>query len=207
LPIGHDEAGGNNGMDAKIVTGNSRMKCTRHAFAAIMLVASGMLVADCTSTSKPQLTVETTGVTDEPATGYTDIKPGSEQDFILQVGRRVYFTSGSAELDDVTRETLDLQAAWLNNHPGWLVKLQGYADDPGGVGANLSISDKRANAVMNYLADKGVNRQRMWAKGYGKERQVRDCNNISCKALNRRVVVNLRKEFDEAAPQFKQVRG
>lgn len=183
------------------------MKCNLGSIAAILLIASAMSVGGCTSTGRPDLSVETTGVTDEPATGYADIKPGSEQDFIMAVGRRVYFSSGSAELDDVTRETLDLQAAWLNNNPGWLIKLQGYADDPGGIGANLSISDKRANAVMNYLADKGVNPQRMWAKGYGKERQVRDCNNISCKALNRRVVVNLRKEFDEAAPQFKQVRG
>jgi peptidoglycan-associated lipoprotein len=201
------EPGGKNGMDDTVVIRNSRMRGILGWFVAILLIASAMSVAGCTTTSRSNLSVETSGVTDEPATGYTDIKPGSEQDFIMAVGRRVYFASGSAELDDVTRETLDLQAAWLNNNPAWLIKLQGYADDPGGVGANISISDKRANAVMNYLADKGVNPQRMWAKGYGKERQVRDCNNISCKALNRRVVVNLRKEFDEAAPQFKQVRG
>ena len=110
-------------------------------------------------------------------------------------------SGGSAALDDVARETLDMQAAWLNRNPSWLIKLQGYADDPGT--SNTALSDKRAKAVMDYLATKGVNPQRMWAQGYGKERMVRDCPDISCKALNRRVVTNLRTEFDEAAPQFK----
>lgn len=171
------------------------------------LIASGLIFSSCSTTSRPNLSVETTGVTDEPATGFANIKQGSEEDFIMSVGRRVYFTSGSAQLDDVTRETLELQAAWLRNNPGWLIKLQGYADDPKGHNANIDLSAKRAKAVMDYLAEKGVSRQRMWAKGYGRERQVRDCKNISCKALNRRVVVNLRKEYDEAAPQFKQARG
>ena len=122
----------------------------------------------------------------------------------MNAGRRVYFAAGSAALDDVTRETLDIQAAWLQQNSSWLVKLQGYADDPGTGAANIALSDKRARAVMEYLASSGVNPQRMWAKGNGKQRPVRDCAEKSCKAQNRRVVTNLRTEFDEAAPQFKQ---
>ena len=121
----------------------------------------------------------------------------------MEVGRRVYFTRNSAELDDVARETLDLQATWLQRHPRWLIKVQGHSDDPGIELANVALSDKRASAVFNYLASKGVSPQRMWTQGYGRKRLVRDCPELACKALNRRVVVNLRTEFDDAAPQRK----
>jgi peptidoglycan-associated lipoprotein len=178
----------------------------RGGFIALSLALS-LLATACSDTASPTLSRVTEGVTDEPAPGYEQIRPGSEEEFIMLAGRRLYFSSGSAELDDVTRETLDIQAQWLRANPNWLVKLQGFADDPGGGSANVALSDRRAKAVMDYLAQRGVNPQRMWAKGYGIDRQVRDCNDLACKAQNRRVVVNLRTEFDEAAPQFRQARG
>lgn len=170
--------------------------------AAVAALVSALGLAACNDVSRPELSAAPAprGVTDQVAPGYASVQTGSEEDFILTAGRRVYFSSGSADLDDVTRETLDLQAAFLQRHPQWLVKLQGYADDPGN---NIALSSRRAEAVMNYLASKGVDRNRMWAKGYGKERPVRDCADISCKAQNRRVVVNLRTEYDDAAPQKK----
>ncbi len=181
-------------------------------FRVIVLLRPLMLVgvlaamlSGCNDIAKPELAVapQPTGVTDEPARGYAPIQPGSEEDFIMNAGRRIYFSSGSAELDDVARETLDIQAAWLTRNANWLAKLQGFSDDPGSASANTALSTKRANNVLNYLASKGINPQRMWAKGNGKERPVRDCPETSCKAQNRRVVVNLRTEFDDAAPQKK----
>jgi peptidoglycan-associated lipoprotein len=181
----------------------------KHIAIASIAVLATLFAAGCSQTEKPLLAnisaPQLSGYTDDPAPGYENIKPGSEEEFILNVGRRLYFAGNSAELDDTTRETLDLQAAWLNQNPAWLVKLQGYADDS--ASADQSLSGKRAKAVMDYLASRGVDANRMWAKGYGKDRQVLDCAALSCKALNRRVVVNLRTEFDEAAPQFKQARG
>jgi len=165
-------------------------------------LAFAMLLSACNDVSSPQLSAAPgpRGKTDQIVSGYDNIVAGSEEEFILTAGRRIYFTSGSADLDDVARETLDIQAAFLQRNPQWLVKLQGYADDPGN---NVALSTKRAEAALNYLASKGVDRNRMWAKGYGQERPVRDCADISCKAQNRRVVVNLRTEYDDAAPQRK----
>ncbi len=96
----------------------------------------------------------------------------------------------------VAKTTLDGQIAWLNKYPQWLVKLQGFADDPGSDSAQVALSQKRADAVMSYLAAGGVAQSRMWAKGYGKDRQVRDCPDKACKVQNRRVVTNLRNERD-----------
>ncbi|MXN66859.1 OmpA family protein [Stappia sp. GBMRC 2046] len=136
----------------------------------------------------------TPDVTNAPAAGFEKISAGSEQDFIVNVGRRAYFTQGSATLDDTAKMTLDKQAEFLKANPNWYAKVQGFADDPGGDAANISLSQKRADAVMAYLVSKGVSPDRLWAKGYGTERLVRDCDDIECKAQNRRVVTNLREE-------------
>ena len=97
-----------------------------------------------------------TGKTNDPAAGFKNMQAGSEEDFILNVGRRTFFTAGSATLDSVAKTTLDGQIAWLNKYPQWLVKLQGFADDSGGDSAQVALSQKRADAVMAYLAAGGV---------------------------------------------------
>ena len=135
-----------------------------------------------------------TKATNEPAPGFENVKTGSEEDFMLNVGRRTYFSGGSATIDDTAKVTLDKQAEWLNKNTSWKIKLQGFADDPGSEAANKALSAKRANNVMNYLASKGVARNRMWAKGYGRDRIIRDCPDIECKSQNRRVISNLRVE-------------
>ena len=50
---------------------------------------------------------------------------------------------------------------------------------------------------MAYLAAGGVAQSRMWAKGYGKDREVRECPQKACQVQNRRVVTNLRSERDQ----------
>jgi peptidoglycan-associated lipoprotein len=158
-----------------------------------------MLLASCQSTPMEPPGVQEppmSGETNEPAPGYQNMQSGSEEDFILNVGRRTFFPAGSAALDSVAKTTLDSQIAWLNKYPQWLVKLQGFADDGGGESAQVTLSQKRADVVMAYLAAGGVGQNRMWAKGYGKDREVRDCPDKACKVQNRRVVTNLRNERD-----------
>lgn len=149
-----------------------------------------MLVAACTSSGNknPSLTEDTS-----TSTGAINVVQGSEQDFMVNVGRRIFFTQGSAALDDTARATLDKQAQWLNQYPNWKVKLQGSADDPGSPQAQTALSQKRADAVKNYLASLGIGPERMLAKGYGREKIGDDCPEIECKAQNRRVVTNLQE--------------
>lgn len=172
---------------------------------ARVLACAGFLVllAACTSTSvdgvngnDAELKTVTGGQTNEAAPGFENVQPGSEEDFVLNVGRRIFFTQGSATLDSTAKATLDQQIAWLNKYPGWLVKLQGFADDGGSDSAQVALSQKRADAVMAYLAAGGISSTRMWAKGYGRDRLVRDCPDKACKVQNRRVVTNLRNERD-----------
>ena len=165
------------------------------AATAMLLALTACTTTDIASVEEPAA-APLTGQTNDPAPGFENVKAGSEEDFILSVGRRIYFTQDSAKLDTVAMTTLDNQAAWLNRNPTWLVKLQGFADDSGSESKLKTLSQQRANAVMAYLVSKGVDTRRMWAKGYGADREVRDCTQRSCKVQNRRVVANLRTERD-----------
>jgi len=156
----------------------------------VLAVLLAGLVAGCNTVNLGG----TPDVTNARAPGFEKVSAGSEEDFIINVGRRTYFEKGSAKLDDTAKRTLDAQASWLVNNRRWYVKLQGHADDPGNPETNRSLSQRRADAVMAYLASKGVDAARMWSKGYARDRLVRDCADIECTAQNRRVVSNLRTD-------------
>jgi len=163
---------------------------------AVFALMIGFGVAGCNSAGG----LSSPDVTNAPAAGFGNISPGSEEEFIINVGRRVYFDQGSAVVTDEARITIENQAKWLKSNKKWLVKIQGHADDPGSEAAQKTLSTQRANAVMAELVKLGVNPKRMWVKGYGVERPVTDCDKVTCQSQNRRVVVNLREEFDDSAP-------
>jgi peptidoglycan-associated lipoprotein len=164
-------------------------------------VFAGLLAfaASCSTTgiSPDTLPPQTGGQTDDPAAGFENVKAGSEEEFILSAGRRIYFSEGSATLDDTAKVTVNNQIAFLQKYPRWFAKLQGFADDPGGDAKMVQLSQQRADAVMNYMIANGVAPGRLWAKGYGKERVVRACTERACKVQNRRVITNLRDTREE----------
>ncbi len=168
---------------------------TRSFFAGATFAAPfAALALSLTLSGCNSLEASTPDVTNAAAAGFGTISTGSEEDFILNVGRRTYFAEGSAQIDDTARMTLDKQAEFLLANRNWYAKIQGFADDPGNSAANERLSRQRADAVMAYLESKGVAGNRLWAKGYGIDRKVRDCSEIECKAQNRRTVTNLREE-------------
>lgn len=165
-------------------------------WARLFSVFALLALAGCGAGAGVQQNGSGLSLTNSPAAGFENMRTGSEEDFMLNVGRRTYFVENSAELDSTALVTLDKQANWLLANPGWLVKVQGFADDPGSEADNKSLSSRRAEEVMNYLVSRGVPANRMWAKGYGRDRLIRDCNDIVCKSQNRRVISNLRDQFD-----------
>jgi peptidoglycan-associated lipoprotein len=137
--------------------------------------------------------VEATGA---PVGAGIAVPPGSYEDFIVNVGRRIYFAEGSAELDDTARVTLKSQAEWLQRYTDYNVKIQGFSDDPGTPEQNRALGLRRADAARTYLASLGVPTSRMRTKTYGsaKERLTNDCDDRSCRAQNRRVHTVLERE-------------
>jgi peptidoglycan-associated lipoprotein len=117
--------------------------------------------------------------------------PGSQQDFIVNVGDRVFFESDSSELTPQARDTLDKQAQWLNQYNRYAFTIEGHADERGTREYNIALGARRAQTVQSYLVSRGVMAQRMHTISYGKERPVAVCNDISCWSQNRRAVTVL----------------
>jgi peptidoglycan-associated lipoprotein len=117
--------------------------------------------------------------------------PGSPQDFVVNVGDRVFFETDSTELTPQARATLDKQAQWLGQHNRYAFTVEGHADERGTREYNIALGARRATTVRDYLAARGVEAGRMRTISYGKERPVAVCNDISCWSQNRRVVTVL----------------
>ena len=117
--------------------------------------------------------------------------PGSQQDFVVNVGDRVFFESDSTELTVQSRGTLDKQAQWLQQYGNYTFTIEGHADERGTREYNIALGARRAQAVRDYLASRGVQPGRMRTVSYGKERPVAVCNDISCWSQNRRAVTVL----------------
>ena len=117
--------------------------------------------------------------------------PGSQQDFVVNVGDRVFFESDSTELSSTAQATLDKQARWLQQYARYSFTIEGHADERGTREYNIALGARRAQTVREYLASRGISPQRMRTISYGKERPVAVCDNISCWSQNRRVVTVL----------------
>jgi peptidoglycan-associated lipoprotein len=117
--------------------------------------------------------------------------PGSQQDFVVNVGDRVFFETDSTELTPQSRATLDKQAQWLTNYSQYSFTLEGHADERGTREYNIALGARRAQGVRDYLISRGIQANRMRTISYGKERPVAVCNDISCWSQNRRVVTVL----------------
>ena len=114
--------------------------------------------------------------------------PGSQQEFLVTVGDRVFFETDSSSLTSTAQATLDKQAAWLNKYANYRILIEGHADERGTREYNIALGARRASVVVNYLVSRGVNAQRIQQKSFGKERPVAICDDISCWSQNRRAV-------------------
>ena len=117
--------------------------------------------------------------------------PGSQQDFVVNVGDRVWFQVDSSELTQQSIATLDKQAQWLRTYPQYAFTVEGHADERGTREYNIALGARRAQAVRDFLASRGIQAHRMRTISYGKERPVAVCNDISCWSQNRRSVTVL----------------
>jgi peptidoglycan-associated lipoprotein len=114
--------------------------------------------------------------------------PGSQQDFTLNVGDRVFFAEDQSVLTPQSQETLTRQAQWLQQYPNVMVQVEGHADERGTREYNIALSARRATAARDFLISQGVNGSRISSIAYGKERPVALCDAEQCWSQNRRAV-------------------
>jgi len=148
-------------------------------FAAV--IAAALAVAGC---AKHDVAAGTSAMASAAA-------PGTQQDFVVNVGDRVFFDTDSSDLSPQARATLDKQADWLTHYGQYAFTVEGHADERGTREYNIALGARRAQTVRDYLVSRGIPAQRMRTISYGKERPVAVCDDISCWSQNRRAVTVL----------------
>ncbi len=99
----------------------------------------------------------------------------------------VTFGSGNATLTPNAKKVLDGIAEQLLASPNVRIEIQGHTDNVGNPKSNLDLSERRAKAVVGYLALKGVKMNRMRAVGYGQDAPMADNKTKEGRELNRRI--------------------
>jgi peptidoglycan-associated lipoprotein len=131
------------------------------------------------------------GLNDANAMAGGAATPGSQQDFVVNVGDRVFFESDQTDLSPQAIATLDKQVQWLQTYNRYSFTIEGHADERGTREYNIALGARRAQSVRSFFASKGIDPSRMRTISYGKERPVAVCNDISCWSQNRRAVTVL----------------
>ncbi len=148
--------------------------------------ASGTGSATTSSSSTPSASASAS--TSAPAPAPMTLKPGSQEDLVVNVGDRVFFGFDKYNLSAEARSILEKQAAWLKKYPSVTISVEGHADERGTREYNLGLGDRRANSVKDYLVALGSNPSRIKTISYGKERPVALGSNEAAWAQNRRGV-------------------
>lgn len=101
----------------------------------------------------------------------------------------VHFETGKADITSDSEAALSDFAKTLTDNPTWNIRVEGYTDNRGNVDANRQLSEERAQAVVNWLTQHGIDRNRLTAKGYGQSRPVASNATDTGRQKNRRVEV------------------
>jgi outer membrane protein OmpA-like peptidoglycan-associated protein len=101
----------------------------------------------------------------------------------------VNFETGKADIKPQAKAALDNLLKQLKESITMKVEIAGHTDNVGDDDKNMTLSQKRADAVKTYLTTRGINPTRIIAKGYGEVKPIADNNTVEGKAKNRRTEV------------------
>ena len=156
----------------------------------LSILAAVALLAACETAPKTENkgAASSNQTTEAPAPMTPSVTPGTEQDFVANVGDRVFFAFDKSNLSADARGTLDKWVAFLKKFPNDKLTVEGHCDERGTVEYNLALGERRADAVKNYLVAQGVDAGRLKTISYGKSRPAVLGHNEAAWAQNRRGV-------------------
>lgn len=100
--------------------------------------------------------------------------------------RNIFFDSGKSELRESSRSELDRLYDIMKENPGIRVEISGHTDNVGSASYNEKLSKERAKSVVDYLVDKGIDKDRLEFKGYGFRKPIADNDTEEGRQQNRR---------------------
>ena len=165
-------------------------------FQVLAVIAAAALIAGCETAPEQNAAASGAGgsapaVQSQQTAQKMGPTAGSREDFVVNVGDRVFFDFDKFDLKPDAQSTLKKQAAWLQKYPNVAVTVEGHADERGTREYNLALGERRANAVKDYLSALGVAKTRVKTISYGKERPVALGHDEAAWAQNRRAVTTL----------------
>lgn len=104
----------------------------------------------------------------------------------------VTFATDSANIRSDFYTVLDSVALVIKKYNRTSIIVSGYTDSTGSAEHNQILSEQRAKSVSAYLASQGVRKNRLFARGFGARHPIASNQSVSGRAMNRRVVINLR---------------
>ena len=103
----------------------------------------------------------------------------------------INFESGKTLLNVASSKDLDKLIVFLKDNPTLKLEIQGHTDISGKAASNNKLSQARANSIVTYLISKGINKNRLLAKGYGSSVPLVSNDTPEGRAQNRRVEMKL----------------
>lgn len=100
--------------------------------------------------------------------------------------KNIFFDTKQYDLKPASTSELDKLYVLLRDNPSLKIQISGHTDNVGKPEDNLVLSNNRAQAVVKYLVDKGIDQQRLSFKGFGATQPVADNNTEEGRAQNRR---------------------
>lgn len=161
----------------------------------LSLIAASALLAACASEPQEQATTTQTSqqAAAPAAPAVKTPAPGSVEDFLVNVGDRVFFDFDKSDLRPDATATLDKQAAFLRRYGQYSIVVEGHADERGTREYNLALGERRANSVREYMVAAGISGDRIRIISYGKERPAVEGTGEAVWAQNRRAVTVLQR--------------
>ncbi len=129
------------------------------------------------------------GTPKEPVTLNVPLSPLTSGSTIAL--RNIFFPTASYELLPTSNAELDKLVKLLKANPALRIELGGHTDNVGADAANLTLSDKRAQAVRDFIIARGVDGARITAKGYGETKPTATNETEEGRAQNRRTEVTV----------------
>ncbi len=120
-----------------------------------------------------------------------------EEKAAIEAGLKdVFFGYDQWTLSQDAMASLSHNAAWLKEHPGAVLKVEGHCDERGTTDYNVVLGDKRAKSARMYLVEMGVSPKQLGIVSYGKERPFCMDHDESCYQQNRRghVLLTVKKK-------------
>ena len=105
----------------------------------------------------------------------------------LELKEKLFFAWDGSKIEEASFPVLDDVVQALKDNPGFRVQVEGHADSRGAEEHNQTLSEKRAAAVLSYLAEHGISRARLVSKGFSSSVPIDTNATLEGRENNRRV--------------------